>query len=193
MKASLTRHAIKLYTNRASIAVFALAIAFGMFAAVNVATGGAQQPRVGEDWDQKRAKEAATYTPLTKAVITDPSQAPPPPSTSRFIDERGFFSIPPYDDRALTNERKEADPVNDPRWPAFVHCMQGHGYGTWASSPDTATQADIDRLVEEVNVSGPFYEPAGPTYTYLASPASDAFLDCESNLYFENRPTPGGS
>lgn len=158
-----------------------------MAVAVGCGSRGGEEPR-GDDYDQKQAKESATVTDPSRALYP-PGQAPTPLPMSRFAREDGFFAITPYDDRQLSPERKAADPVQDPRWPGFVRCMQAAGFGLSIRDPERTTQADIDALLAEVNRSGPFYvwSPRGPLYQ--PSPAGDAFLGCEQHLYFEARPT----
>lgn len=164
---------------RGLVVLVAVVLAFGL---AGCSDGAGSARPAGDDFEQKGAKESAT--------VTDPSQAlygsgGAPTPTSRFAYEDGFFAIPRYDDRQLSDEQKAADPARDPRWPAFVRCMQTAGFGLAIGNPDQTTQAEIDALVREVNRSGPAYEwsPRGPVYR--PSPGADAFLRCERHLYFE--------
>lgn len=144
---------------------------------------------MGDDFEQKRAKESATATDLSRALYPS-GQAPTPLPHSRFAREDGIFFIPPYDDRRLSDAQKAADPVRNPRWPAFVRCMQATGLGLGIRDPEQASQSDIDALMAEVNRAGPSYvwSPRGPLYQ--ASPGGDAFLRCEHHLYFSFEAPP---
>jgi hypothetical protein len=140
-------------------------------------------PPAGDDIAQKRAKQSATYTPLSEALIKDPQQLPFKPRRSRYIDERGLFVVSRYDDR-----RGATDELPDPRWPDFVRCMQQRGFATAIADPNQTRQADINALTSEVNRSAPFEEaqPDGPTY--LPSPAGDAFIACERSSISRTAP-----
>lgn len=164
-----------------------LAIVFvllGLALASGVGCGGGDGRPEGDDFEQKRAKESATPTDLSRALYPS-GQAPTPLPMSRFAREDGLFVIPEYDDRRLSEAQKAADPVRNPRWPAFVRCMQAAGLGLGIRDPEQASQADIDALMAEVNRAGPSYVWSARGPLYQPSPGGDAFLGCEHHLYFE--------
>ncbi len=175
-------------SGRTSLLVLISAILVGAYAISISARGSAQEPPQGDDLEQKRAKLATTPTDLSKAIYKDPSQAPTPlPDPSRFENNAGFFVIDEYDSRRISDSERAADPLQDPAWPPFVRCMQSRGLGTGISNPDRTTQADINRLVEEVNKTGPFFERTPRGSEYRPKPASVAFVECERVLHFESR------
>lgn len=131
--------------------------------------------------------------PTVKALCRDTIECPPPALRSRFIQEDGFFRLPRWDDRNLSDEEKARNPWPDPFWPAFIRCMQDAGIGLTITIPEEATQEDVDRLVAEVNASGPAYIGTPKGLQFQPTPASEAFLKCETILYGP-RPasTPSG-
>lgn len=173
---------------RVAAAVILLATTLAAIAVLNVTnSSGEQQP--SDDESGKAARFAEPTTDLSKAQCKDVAACPPPAERSRFITEAGYFKIPEWDDRHLSEEVKAADPWRDPFWPAFVQCLQDAGVGIGLTTPDSATQADINRLVEEVNRDGPFYTATQTGLQYRSTPASDAFTRCEKILW-EQRPAP---
>lgn len=170
--------------HRVSAAIVLLAGAIAAFAVFSVTTP------IGEDApDNKEGKaERAAATPdLSKAPCQDPGDCQPPAPRSRFIDEKGFFALPEWDDRNLSKQEKAANPWKDPFWPPFVQCLQDAGIGVGLTTPDSATQEDINRLVDEVNKAGPFYTSSPTGLVYKSTQQSDAFIQCEKILY-ERRP-----
>jgi hypothetical protein len=183
---------------RALLIVAAGALASGVALGATIATAGlgAISPSVtpspiatltlGDDLEGKRARAAATVD-VSKALCRDEIQCPPPAHHSRFDRGDGFYRIPPWDDRQLSAEVKALDPRLDPFWPRFVQCMQSSGVGLDMPSPEQATQVDIDRLVDQVNATGPFYFATPEGLEYRGTLESDAFERCEVILY-ERRP-----
>src|SRR5690606_6986482 len=133
---------------RVSAAVLLLAGGLGAVAVFNVTTSSRAH---AADDDAGKVTRAAVTPDLTTAQSRDMVECPPPVPRSRFITELGFFELPEWDSRNLTDAEKAANPWPDPFWPAFVGCLQDAGVGIGLTTPVSATQADIDRLVDVVN------------------------------------------
>ena len=73
---------------------------------------------------------------------------------ARWVDRSGRFVVPVYDDRAISEEERAANPVVDPRWEPFAQCMASGGFPV-AISGRTFLQEDMDGLVDRVNASRP--------------------------------------
>ncbi len=140
-----------------------------------------------QETDAEKVARPQATTDTSNAPCRTVADCPPPPPRSRFVSDGGFFSIPRWDDREISDAAKAADPWRDPFWPAFVQCMQAGGVGLGITTPEAATQADIDLLVAEVNKSGPAYLGTPRGLEYQPSPAADVFRSCETILY-EQRP-----
>ncbi len=181
-----------------SVAALVVAVAFAddrepavddaVAVVVATATAAITPTAATDDPDGKRARASATPD-YSKALCQTLAECPPPAASSRFKDKDGYYRIPQWDDRRLSPEAKAQDPWRDPFWPRFVRCMQDVGIGAAIVAPDDATQADIDRLVAEVNAPGPFYFPTPRGLDYRGTRASDAFEPCEVILW-EQRPVP---
>lgn len=170
---------------RVSLGVLAVAAALCAFALSNATQSSGQSPEDEIEAGKLARQEASTDS--SNALCQSEADCPPPPARSRFVTHEGFYDLPPWDDRHLSEAEKAADPWIDPFWPAFVECMQAGGIGVGTTTPETARQADIDRLVAEVNESGPHYIPTSVGFTYQPSPKADVFQSCETILW-EKRP-----
>lgn len=171
---------------RVSLGVLALAAVLCTVALVNARASSGQSPEAELEAGKLARQEASPD--LSNAPCKDTSQCPPPPPRSHFINQQGFFELPRWDDRDLTDDEKAQDPRRDPFWPAFVQCLQDRGVGVGVTTPDGATQTDIDRLVAEVNESGPAYVVSPTGLRFQSTLASEAFLHCETILY-NQRPS----
>ncbi|MPZ99697.1 MAG: hypothetical protein GEU80_10245 [Dehalococcoidia bacterium] len=102
------------------------------------------------------------------------------------------MTIPEYDDpagdRRGTGSRPRAKPSLAHVRLLHARTRLRHVY----ANPDATMQADIDALVEQVNASGRSTKPGRPARPISQSPGGDAFLGCESHLYFENRLAGSG-
>lgn len=84
--------------------------------------------------------------------------APSPPPFNRWIDPATgkFYDPIIWDDRELGPEQKAAKPLPpDPRWAPFSSCMADRGFETRNDPSEAFSQADMDRLVAEVNAARP--------------------------------------
>lgn len=189
------RHFIRLaFDVKVSGIVLAAATLLSLVAILNVTNSSGQQTPEGDDYEGKRARQAAPTTDPSKALFKDPATAPTPlPNRSAFITEEGFLRLPQFDDRHISEEEKAQNPWRDSAWAPFIRCMQEDGFGTYIVDPDVTTQADINQLVYEVNQYGPFYRQTTRGFEYQPTPASDAFLRCETIFYAYPRPILTGT
>lgn len=171
---------------RVSLGVIAVAAALCAFALSNATQSSGQSPEDEIEAGKLARQEASTDSSV--ALCQTAADCATPPPRSRFVTGEGFYFLPPWDDRHLSEAEKAADPWIDPFWPAFVECMQAGGVGVGSTTPETARQPDIDRLVAEVNESGPHYARTPVGFTYQSSPKADVFQSCETILW-EKRPT----
>lgn len=152
---------------------------------VETRRGASQTPATGADRDGKRVRELQTPRAGSGGRVTPAVRQT---ERSRFTNSAGFFEVPPYDDRDTSKAERDIEPLRDPRWPAFVACVQQHGVGTAHSAEQgRITQEDIDAIVAEINQSGHFYSRG----EYRQSPEGDAFLSCEHLLYAASTGGPG--
>lgn len=199
------------FTNyRIWLGVLAVAAVLGALAVAGVTQGSSLPPEDGTSAEQLATRDIPATSAVAESsedevarklarpqVATDTSNAPcrtvadcpPPPPRSRFVTGSGFFEIPPWDDSHRSDAEKAAVPWRDPFWSAFVQCMQAGGVGVGRTTPEAATQADIDFLVAEVNKSGPSYIGTPRGFEYQPSPAGDVFRSCETILYEQRPPT----
>ncbi len=80
---------------------------------------------------------------------------PQPPAVNRWVRGDGKFVVDAYDDRRLTDEEKALNPVYDPRWKPFSHCINAAGFVSGVSSTTPFSQTDMAQLVRRVNDERP--------------------------------------
>lgn len=79
----------------------------------------------------------------------------PPPAHSIWISPDGEFEVWEYDDRELSDEEKERNPVINPRWEPFAECMADRGRTVVDGAPSDMRQSDLDALVTRLNEEYP--------------------------------------
>ena len=79
----------------------------------------------------------------------------PKPYFHQFLGFDGIYYASRWDDRALSDEAKRADPVYDPRWPPFSQCVAAGGLEVRADPSTKYNQDDLDRLVARINRDNP--------------------------------------
>ncbi len=83
---------------------------------------------------------------------------PPRPTYNRFIrPDTGEFwdSYGAWDNRKIPDEEKAKSPWYNPRWAPFSKCMAGAGFETRRDRSVPFAQADLDRVVAQVNAARP--------------------------------------
>lgn len=116
---------------------------------------------------------AGTYTiPPPAAGITPVDGRPAP-----FVSYQGVFGVSQWDDRALSEREKAADPRLNPAWVPFSQCLADRGLKVRPNPSQPFTQADMDRLIVRLNVE---YPDRDANNKLLFEPGGDAanFLEC---------------
>src|SRR5687768_15084279 len=108
MKHSLTRNA--------SLAILGIGLAATSVGAVGIVTSSlADEPE--------------------RKPIESVAEAPPAPAlTFQFISSEGEFRVSTWDDRALSEAQKAADPSFNPAWEPFAACLEQRGVPARAQS-----------------------------------------------------------
>ena len=101
------------------------------------------------------AGAGATATPTRTSAPFARDEDVPKPYFHPFLGFDGIYYVSLWDDRALSDEAKRADPVYDPRWPPFSQCVAAGGLEVRADPSTKYNQDDLDRLLNRVNRENP--------------------------------------
>lgn len=102
-----------------------------------------------------QAAADATVTPTRAGAPFSRDEDVPKPYFHQFLGFDGIYYASRWDDRALSDEAKRADPVYDPRWPPFSQCVAAGGLEVRADPSTKYNQDDLDRLLNRVNRENP--------------------------------------
>lgn len=82
------------------------------------------------------------------------AESVPPPAWNFWINHGEFWAYE-WDDRTLSAEEKERDPVLYGGWPPFAECMADRGHQVVANEEAGFRQPDLDALIDRLNEEYP--------------------------------------